>query len=381
MEPSVAKGMLKGVSDALYSAFHLTYTMILNLLRVEGIAPETILEKSFYQFQNGAKIPELERECSIYEDRYDQLLIENEPLIAEYYQIRSQLDIAKKDMRDVLNHPTHILPFLQPGRLVRINLVRKESENSQDFGWGILINFQKTISKKNSSEFSSESPKYIIDVLLECEPRDKDGLDYQPFLQGKDQGNVQGGKERGELVILPCQLEALDGVSSVRLYTPKEVKSLDARTSLWKVLGEVKRRFPQGFPLLDPIENMKITDESFRKLVKKIQVLEEKLFSNALHDSLELPTILQLDELKCRKRVLRRLGYTTAADVIELKGRVACEISAGDELMLTEMLFNGVFNELSVEQTVSLLSCFVFAERVIILFTFLFNFLYEKTVQ
>ena len=38
-------------------------------------------------------------------------------------------------------------------------------------------------------------------------------------------------------------------------------------------------------------------------------------------------SLLQMDELKCRKRVLRRIGYATAADVIELKGRVACEIS------------------------------------------------------
>lgn len=38
-------------------------------------------------------------------------------------------------------------------------------------------------------------------------------------------------------------------------------------------------------------------------------------------------SLLQMDELKCRKRVLRRLGYATASDVIEVKGRVACEIS------------------------------------------------------
>jgi len=38
-------------------------------------------------------------------------------------------------------------------------------------------------------------------------------------------------------------------------------------------------------------------------------------------------SLLQMDELKCRKRVLRRMGYCTASDVIELKGRVACEIS------------------------------------------------------
>ena len=43
---------------------------------------------------------------------------------------------------------------------------------------------------------------------------------------------------------------------------------------------------------------------------------------------------------------------------------MACEISTGDELLLTEMIFNGAFNGLTVEQTVALLSCFVFEEKV-----------------
>ena len=59
-----------------------------------------------------------------------------------------------------------------------------------------------------------------------------------------------------------------------------------------------------------------------------------------------------------------RLGYADAADVIEMKGRVACEISSGDELLLTELIFNGAFNDLTVEQEVALLSCFVFQEKV-----------------
>lgn len=59
-----------------------------------------------------------------------------------------------------------------------------------------------------------------------------------------------------------------------------------------------------------------------------------------------------------------RLGFTSSSDVVEMKGRVACEISTGDELLLTEMVFQNVFNDLTVEQTVSLLSCFVFDERV-----------------
>lgn len=49
--------------------------------------------------------------------------------------------------------------------------------------------------------------------------------------------------------------------------------------------------------------------------------------------------------------------------MIELKGRVACEISTGDELLLAEMMFNGVFNDLTVPQIVALLSCIVCDER------------------
>ncbi len=38
-------------------------------------------------------------------------------------------------------------------------------------------------------------------------------------------------------------------------------------------------------------------------------------------------SLLQMADLKCMKRVLRRLDYCTAADVIEVKGRIACELS------------------------------------------------------
>lgn len=38
--------------------------------------------------------------------------------------------------------------------------------------------------------------------------------------------------------------------------------------------------------------------------------------------------------------------------------------SSGDELLLTEMIFNGLFNDLTVEQATALLSCFVFQENV-----------------
>ena len=74
-------------------------------------------------------------------------------------------------------------------------------------------------------------------------------------------------------------------------------------------------------------------------------------------------SIIQLDELKARKRVLRRFGFINEADVVELKARVACEISTGDELLLSELLFDGFFNDLTAETCAAVLSCFIFEER------------------
>lgn len=57
--PAVGRDMIKGLPDPINSAFHLTYNMVLNLLRVEEINPEYMLERSFHQFQNQSAIPGL----------------------------------------------------------------------------------------------------------------------------------------------------------------------------------------------------------------------------------------------------------------------------------------------------------------------------------
>lgn len=75
----------------------------------------------------------------------DAVKIEEEEAISEYYNIRQQLDILAKDLRDVLNHPTYALPFLQPGRLVHV----KHAE--QDFGWGVVVNYQKRVGPRVST--------------------------------------------------------------------------------------------------------------------------------------------------------------------------------------------------------------------------------------
>lgn len=61
MEPQAARDIVKGEHDRLNSAFYLGYNMILNLIRVEGISPEFMLERCFFQFQNTAGVSGLEK--------------------------------------------------------------------------------------------------------------------------------------------------------------------------------------------------------------------------------------------------------------------------------------------------------------------------------
>lgn len=74
-----------------------------------------------------------------------------------------------------------------------------------------------------------------------------------------------------------------------------------------------------------PLHNTPLLNSEYSKFEKKAESHKQLIY--AKQKLLEAKSVLQLDELKCRKRVLRRLGFCTSADVIELKGRVGCELS------------------------------------------------------
>lgn len=369
VNPAVGKDIVQGKPDPINSAFHLTYNMVLNLLRVEEINPEYMLERSFYQFQNQASIPDLYNRVKELEAAYNEVQVDKVDSISSYHDIREQLERLGTDFRLWLTKPQYLLPFLQPGRMVKI-------QNEKNvFDWGIIVNFKK----KTPRNPEKEKTVIVIDVLLHIS---KTSTENAPVPCGPN--------DEGEIEVVPVLSTLISQISSLRLYYPKDLRPADSRKSVLKTIQEVKKRFPDGPPLLNPITDMRINESSFKKIVKKIEMLEGKLFAHPLHKSPQLnelydkfmkreeigenlrnakdelkraKSVLQMDELKCRKRVLRRMAYCTAADVIELKGRVACELNGADELLLTEMIFNGLFNALTVPQMTALLSCFVCDEK------------------
>lgn len=395
LEPETAKEIVTGQQDRLNSAFYLGYNMILNLLRIDAISPEYMLERCFHQFQNAASVPSLEKELMSLQQERDALTIADEATIKEYYQFRQQLNTLTQDMRAVVQHPNHCMDFLQPGRLVQIYNPKEASVGvavgGLDFGWGVIVNIVARRAPRMGEPEYSPQESQIIMVLL---PISKQNGDLTLGNLGDDLSvNPATNDKDCVFEVVPCLLTCVKGIGQIRIFMPKDMESESNKTQARKSLQEVKRRFPDGMPVLDPIENMDITDESFKKLLRRIEVLESRLLANPLHLSPLLPSlwdqysnkmalndkikekkksiqkshsIAQMDELKSRKRVLRRLGFINDAEVVQLKARVACEVSSteGHELLLSELLFDRFFNELTPETCAAVLSCFIFDEKV-----------------
>jgi ATP-dependent RNA helicase DOB1 len=68
-------------------------------------------------------------------------------------------------------------------------------------------------------------------------------------------------------LVVSVLLTTIEGISHIRVFMPKDLRSDQARETLWKSVLEVHRRF-LDVPLLDPIENMGIKDDKFKVLVK-----------------------------------------------------------------------------------------------------------------
>jgi ATP-dependent RNA helicase DOB1 len=386
MEPGAAKEIVRGEQDKLNSAFYLGYNMILNLMRVEAISPEFMLERCFFQFQNAASVSGLEKQLAEKERTRASLRIQDEAEIKEYYELRQNITGYTQDMRAVITHPQYLLRFLQGGRLVKVKY------QDHDFGWCVVVNYlEEKPQKGQKKEDIPSSQQYRIDVLMlvasdsiappkGSKPTDTLPAGVRPPANG----------EKGKMEIVPILNGTIESIGHLRLHLPKDLRTAEQRNAVRKQMEEVKVRFPDGIAVLDPIENMHIEDESFKKLLRKIEVLEHRLLNHPMHESEQLPTlydqyaakvelgneikglkkqiqdalsVLQLDELKNRKRVLRRLDFVNDADVVQLKARVACEISTGDELVLSELLFNRFFNELTPELCAAALSCFIFEEK------------------
>lgn len=386
MEHDVAKNILQGKADPLNSSFHLKYNMVLNLIKLQDYRPEFLIKKSFRQFQNDKELPNIKKKISKLHKEIQDIKIEKPKQVEEYFEIEKQIEKYRELVKEIYQREENIISFLVPGRIIRI----KDSVNKIDWGWGIVVNFTrrrinvKSVLKPDGQglmksdkvvDIDENKPVLIIDVML--------------YVQKKIEGNeIKPGdpnKKNGILGIVPVMLPCVEDLSKVQM---KIINDLHDKKNIKKMESfyfELMKRFDWYPPPLDPVKDMEIDDPEFLEHLKKIEGLEKKIESlgqitdddlrNWLkrdelrkeYEQLNRQTVtvgqmVQTNELKCMKRVMRRLDMVSDDDVLKVKGRVACEVSAANEIVVTELLVNGHFQKLEPEALAAICSCLVFTD-------------------
>uniref|UniRef100_A0A6T7WV57 ATP-dependent RNA helicase Ski2/MTR4 C-terminal domain-containing protein n=1 Tax=Pyramimonas obovata TaxID=1411642 RepID=A0A6T7WV57_9CHLO len=91
-----------------------------------------------------------------------------------------------------------------------------------------------------------------------------------------------------------------------------------------------------------------------RQLAERVRELQYRMSDQALQ---------QMPDYHMRVRVLQEMGYIDDEKVVQMKGRVMCELNSCDELLGSEMIFAGHLTDLCPEEAIALLSALIFQEK------------------
>lgn len=203
--------------------------------------------------------------------------ISDEGTIREYYDLRKQLDGFSEDMQVVMSQPNYSLKFTNPGRLVHVKHM------NYDFGWGIVVNYKERRQPRNMTEEIPPHQKYVVDILLKVPDGTSVGTKTFQDLPAGVRPPKDG--EKCVMEVVPVMLNCIHAFGHFRLKLPDELRSAESRNSAMRILNEAIRRFPDGVPVLDPIENMGIKDESFKKLLRVRQARWIRMREDANEDT------------------------------------------------------------------------------------------------
>lgn len=394
LEPAAARRIMSGSAEPLKSTFKLGYNMLLNLLRAEEADPEYVIVRSLAQFQADRALPANEQKLKELEAERDSIPLGGgdsgveEHEVRSYFKMRDVSEKLRKEVRDAIHRPSYILPFLQEGRVVRI----REAKENNDFGWGAVVD---CIRHATGVTKKPEDERYKIQVLVRCVAGSNRSGRPKPYRftasssSFRTRDNPKNDMTKEEWIVCGFSLRDIDGLSAIRVVKHNDLRPIENRATVGRSVSEALRRYPDSIPMLDPFSDLGITDENLAILLKKVEALEEAMIASPVakcskmkmlhkqwtkrqlknedikkvkHELKIAKGIILKDELKRMKRVLRRLGFINNEDVVEVKGRVACEINTANELVLTELLLGGTLNSMDPAVVVAVCSCFVLDE-------------------
>ncbi|KAK4055538.1 Antiviral helicase ski2 [Microbotryomycetes sp. JL201] len=384
-ETTTLTTMLLGQPTKLQSQFRLTYSMILNLLRVEALRVEEMIKRSFSENAAQRLLPDQQKKVAEGEAELKSLSkLEPGPKRDElelYYDTcRRIVDLNTRMLEDVMAHPSSG-KMLATGRIILLSdghfqnhaAVLLKSAPLAVLPSGVIdqtkqfyvLAFVHPDVRAGKHDVTAESvpprwpprlPKTVeepltyelaivpltsIQLLTSCTIK----VDAENIAERHRRSLMEKAlADYIELLQNGTQLSEADW-TKVRGLEFREC--LQERDALARKLDFVARDEPDF-------------DEMYRTLHGE-RMLEEKIATLRLaisDQNLEL-----LPDYEQRIDVLKELKFIDENQTVLLKGRVACEINSANELVLTELILDNFFATYEPEEIVALLSAFIFQEK------------------
>lgn len=404
------KHVIVGSATRLESQFRLTYIMILHLLRVEELKVEDMLKRSFAEFHAQKKLPEqqqlLMRKLAQPTKTID--CIKGEPAIEEYYEWYSEAEMYSNQISEAVAQSPASQSFLTPGRVVVVR-----SQSAQDHLLGVILKVPSASNKQYivlvltpstlQTPLGKGNPQNKTNADLHVlVPKSKRAMDddyYSSATSRKGSGvikiklphsgiaagvnyEVRGIDNNEFLSICNCKIK-IDQVGLL-----EDVSSAAYSKTIQNLLEKKSdgNKYP---PALDPVKDLKLKDLNLVEAYYKWNNLAQKMSQNKCHGCIKLEehiklaremkkhkeevnalkfqmsdeALQQMPDFQGRIDVLKEIGCIDADLVVQIKGRVACEMNSGEELICTECLFENQLDDLEPEEAVALMSAFVFQQK------------------
>lgn len=409
-DESDLKHVITGSATRLESQFRLTYIMIMHLLRVEELKVEDMLKRSFAEFHAQKKLPEQQQLLmrKLAQPTRSIECIIGEPAIEEYFEWYSEAEMYGNHITERIMQSPVSQAFLQPGRMVVV-----KSQSGQDHLLGVILKAPSSTNKQyivmvltpslpltlQSSDAAQEKANAGLQIL---KPKSKRGIDddyYSSATARKGSGVVK--------IKLPHRGNASGANYEVREIDTKEFLSIcnvkikvdqvglledDSSAAYSKTVQNLLDKKVNGNkypPPLDPVKDLKVKDMDLVEAYYKWNNLLQKMSQSKCHNCVKLEehikiardikkhkeevndlkfkmsdeALQQMPDFQGRIDVLKEIGCIDNELVVQIKGRVACEMNSGEELICTECLFENQLDDLEPEEAVALMSAFVFQQR------------------
>ncbi|KAJ9132327.1 DSHCT domain-containing protein [Pleurostoma richardsiae] len=373
--------MILGEPSKLRSQFRLTYNMILNLLRVEALKIEEMIKRSFSEHATQQLLPEHEKAvkiseadlakikrdscsiCDIHMDACHQAAQDYRQLTEELYLGLLAIPIGRK--------------LFAPGRLVVYN---KDGVRTP----GILL------AEGTSVKGSPRGPTvHVLEVRTQRETRDSTDLlpfipRFRPCLAPLPQAkkhihiktlhvavvDVECLTKHMTKGIIPDIFQGGDGYQKAKDRLYQICKSWTSEIWDEMELNKIKSFHLQeliGKRRQAQVDASRSEALACHQFVKHFAMCHDqwliKEHISQLRQSLSDQNLQLLPDYEQRIQVLRDLSFIDESSRIQLKGKVACEIHSGDELVLTELILDNVLADYEPAEIAALLSAFVFQEK------------------